>query len=101
MFFIKRILDEFALILKFLRLSRAGVSNWFESPKQVSIGLELQPGDENCAVNQNGAIIRNHLYNMKHSLLPRSLDWVQNDQETDQNLGQSLFYAVTHPYKLD
>ncbi|XP_075263215.1 vinculin-like isoform X3 [Convolutriloba macropyga] len=85
MFFIKRILDEFSIILKLLLLSRAGM-NWFE-PDSVSVGLELQPGDENCSVNQNGAIVRNHLYNMKHALYERCKDWVNDDKQTDENLG--------------
>ncbi|XP_063725786.1 vinculin-like [Symsagittifera roscoffensis] len=85
MFFTKRILDEFSTILKLLLLSRAGM-NWFE-PDSVSVGIELQPGDENCSVNQHGAIIRNHLYNMKHGLYERCKEWINNDKETDENLG--------------
>jgi len=85
MFFIKRILDEFSILLKLLLLSRAGM-NWFE-PDSVSVGVELQPGDENCGVNQTGAIVRNHLYNMKHGLYERSKEWVNDDKQTDENLG--------------
>ena len=86
MFFIKRILDEFALIRKFLRLSSAGMNSWNLSEK-LTIGLELQPGDENCSINEHGAIIRNHLYNIKSTLLERSNNWIDNDNETDENLG--------------
>ena len=65
--------------------------NWFE-PDSVSVGIELQPGDENCSVNQHGAIIRNHLYNMKHGLYERCKEWINNDKETDENLGE--FYVL-------